>query len=152
MATFPNHDSRLEGIFPSLNQNNYQVTSPEDISYNCIAWAAEVNSQWWWPDPTMQYYWPDTVNRECSIDAFIKAYESVGYSVCSSGDPEDGYEKIAIYADTNKIPTHACRQIDTKNWTSKLGESYDIKHFIDGLNGNQYGTPKVFMSRKKQNS
>jgi hypothetical protein len=30
----------LEDIFPGLRTTAYQVTSPKDSIYNCIAWAA----------------------------------------------------------------------------------------------------------------
>lgn len=31
----------LEATFPRLAQGGYEITSPQDHSYNCIAWAAE---------------------------------------------------------------------------------------------------------------
>jgi len=31
----------LESLFPGLRVSGYVVTSPEDIRYNCLAWAAE---------------------------------------------------------------------------------------------------------------
>ena len=40
----------LESSFPNLKADGYQVTSPQSLEYNCIAWAAGDNTQWWWPD------------------------------------------------------------------------------------------------------
>jgi hypothetical protein len=42
----------LEKLFPALLGSGYQVTSPRDEAYNCIAWAAGDTTDCWWPaDP-----------------------------------------------------------------------------------------------------
>ena len=38
---------RLRQDFTHLN--DYSITSPTEISYNCIAWAANEDTRWWWP-------------------------------------------------------------------------------------------------------
>ena len=65
--------------------------------------------------------------REESLDAFVAALASRGFSSCSSCEIEVGQEKIALYS-TGTIPTHAARQLATGWWTSKLGPSFDIEH------------------------
>jgi hypothetical protein len=50
----------LEAVFPGLVGKEYQITSPRDEVYNCIAWAAGVTNDWWWPDKAGQGYWPPT--------------------------------------------------------------------------------------------
>jgi hypothetical protein len=46
-------------------------------------------------------------------------------------------------------PKHAARQRTTeKVWTSKIGDLDDIDHTLDGLAGNNYGKPTLFMRRK----
>ena len=82
------------------------------------------------------------------MDSFIRAYALQGYSVCASADYEEGFEKIAIYADSQGKPTHAARQLSTGHWTSKLGGLEDIEHFtLEGLNGAEYGAVALVMKR-----
>ncbi len=137
----------MEMAFPLLQPGRYKITSPITKRYNCIAWAAHEDIRCWWPDPLLQYYWPSAVKRVCTVPAFIEAYVTVGYEVCDRSDYEPGYEKIAIYTDSQGTPTHASRQIGEGKWTSKLGPQYDIEHEFEALDGNEYGNPKVFMRR-----
>lgn len=138
--------------FPNLNTGNCKITSPATSAYNCIAWAAENSSQWW--DPNRLYYWPPNVPREVTIDAMVQVYEGLGFTICLSGDLEPDFEKIAIFAKhsgTRKLPTHAARQLDSGEWTSKLGPFEDISHTdIDGVSGPAYGDVLYFMSRPKR--
>ena len=71
--------SLLEQIFPGLTTANYQVTSPPDRDYNCIAWAAGDNRKWWWPGPDPEReYWPPGVPRDRTRTAFVAAFASFG--------------------------------------------------------------------------
>ncbi len=70
----------IEKSFPNLSDYGYTITSPETVEHNCIAWAADDTTAWWWPDDQYQYYWPPEIPRKESIEVFIKAYESLGYS------------------------------------------------------------------------
>ena len=36
----------LESLFPALRGSDYVETSPVDIVYNCVAWAAEDKDRW----------------------------------------------------------------------------------------------------------
>ena len=137
----------LEATFPRLRSTPYRITSPETKQYNCIAWAAGESSRWWWPSPDA--YWPPSAPEALTLDAFVAAYGSCGYSVCSNGDLEPGTEKIAIYATIAGTPKHAARQLTNGNWTSKCGSTEDIEHTLDGVSGVVYGTPAVFMSRTR---
>lgn len=138
----------IEKFFPNLSKDGYYLTSPATPEYNCIAWAAGDEGIWWWPDQNGDYYWPTEIPRTETIEVFIKAYEGLGYSVCENATLEDGFEKVAIYADSNGKPTHAARQLDSGNWTSKLGQSEDIMHTtLDGLVGGHYGYVAVILKR-----
>ena len=110
----------------------FTVTSPASPVYNCIAWAAEDATRWWWPDAFGLYYWPDQAPRTETLDAFTAVFRVLGYEICEDSRPERGFEKVAIYVDGRGRPTHASRQLDNENWTSKLGQEVDIEH--DGLN------------------
>ena len=140
----------IEATFPYLPTIGYVITSPATTDYNCIAWAAQDIDVWWWPDPLQLYYWPPDIPRDVTLDSFIKAYESRGYSRCQSSNYEAGWDKIALYVDANGTPTHAARQLKTGYWTSKLGTLEDIEHkTLESLNGNQYGSVSVIMRRRK---
>ena len=140
----------METFFPVLQSTPYRITSPATIGYNCIAWAAGDTESWWWPDPFDQYFWPSGIPRKETIDAFVKAFEFLGYAICSDAIYEAGYEKVAIYAKRDGRPTHAARQINLDKWTSKIGQLEDIEHVINSLSGDIYGEPVVFMKRPQR--
>jgi len=137
----------LEQLFPGLSQSTYKITSPKTSEYNCIAWAAHEDYRWWWPAPPPFAYWPSGVPRQESIDAFIQAYETLGFLCCDEKHLEPGYEKIAIYVDKNRKPTHASRLLNNGNWTSKLGSLEDIEHSFEGLENSSYGAVAQILKR-----
>jgi hypothetical protein len=49
-------------------------------------------------EPENPYYWPENVPAELTIEAFVRAYETLGFEVCESVVVEMGFEKIALYA------------------------------------------------------
>ena len=63
-----------------------------------------------------------------TLAAFIAAYATIGFEPCDDGQPEAGFEKIAIYVDDAGEPVHAARQLPSGVWTSKLGGANDIEH------------------------
>lgn len=131
--------------FPSLDKDKLEITSPRTRNYNCIAYAADDNTKWWWP--TGRSYWPKGVNRVEKLPAFQMAFETLQYEGCSNGDLEDGYEKIAIFHKDSK-PTHAAKQLRNGLWSSKLGIFFDISHDIEGMQGKEYGNIAFYMKRK----
>lgn len=132
-----NGRARLEYWFPKLSSSIYKISSKATEDYNCIAWAAEDDSRWWWPDADC--HWPDGVPRQETLEAFIQAYQTLGYEPCNGDHLESGFQKIAIYVDNNRKPTHAARQLPDGKWTSKLGKSEDIEHVLDALTGSDRG-------------
>jgi hypothetical protein len=135
-----------ENLFPNLVRAGYQITSPPDPIYNCIAHAASVTDAWWWPDPDDFEYWPAGVLPECTLAAFVAALGTVGYSPCADGALELGWQKVAIYA-TDEGPAHAARQLTNGRWTSKLGPDDDIEHTLEGLESPSYGSVVQFLHR-----
>ena len=88
--------------------------------------------------------------RDKTLAALQKVYEGIGFDVCSDGQLEEGYEKIALYADIFGSATHAARQLSSGKWTSKLGKSVDIEHAApEDVEGRRYGAALIFMKRKK---
>jgi hypothetical protein len=141
----------LEAISPGLIATGYRVTSPPDDDYNCIAWAADDDTDWWWPDQTQIGYWPPAIPRAMTLGSFRDAFATLGYADCADEQLEAGFEKIAIFALVG-VPKHASRQLETGLWTSKLGEREDIEHSLHALTGVVYGSVAVIMKRPRTTS
>lgn len=140
--------SELEELFPDLVRGGYQITSPKSRRYNCIAWAAGAIGTWWWPGTNLEEeFWPPGVTRLETLDAFREAFVTLGYLVCAEEDLEVGFDKIALFADAQGVPTHASRQLSNGRWTSKLGKQEDIEHALHDLEGAVYGSVVLLMKR-----
>jgi hypothetical protein len=153
----------IEDLFENLGEHDYDQkdVSPQDINYNCIAWAAGENHRRWWPTKRLGGYWwpPQLPQDEETKENFICAFELLGYRVCKNSNRKEGLEKIAMYLDPQGIPTHMARQIDSGGfiWWSKCGDFEDIKHktlfalegekFKNGESG--YGNAIVFLHRRR---
>lgn len=136
----------LEDVFPGLRSQPYQIKSPRDDRYNCIAFAVGDDRNWWWPDAAGEDAWPTGVARIETVDAFRDAFATLGYVVCDDDQLEPGYERIALFALAG-VPKHAARQLPSGRWVSKLGPSEDIEHRLHDLTGMVYGTVVLVMKR-----
>jgi hypothetical protein len=137
---------------PLLTAANCTKTSDSDPIYNCIAFAAGETHRWWWPVPRRGInYWPSGVSRQESVEAFISAFSTVGFSPCKDGTLEPGIDKVALFAKSahgTLIPTHAARQLESGHWASKMGTLEDINHQnADDPSGPVYGQPVRFLAR-----
>jgi hypothetical protein len=141
---------------PNLSDLNGCIVSPSSNRYNCIAWAADDVTRWWWPDAIMLArklcYWPPNVPIEVTFNAFFQAYGTLGYQRCADGSLEHGFQKIAIYGQRNMFgvmePTHAAYQLPDGRWSSKLGPHEDIQHdTLAAVSGPTYGVAVFFMRR-----
>ena len=143
-----NHN--LERLFPHLRGAPYEVTSPAQPNYNCIAWAAGDESRWWEPDSFGLYYWPEGAPRQYTLKAYIEALRRIGFGVCEDSTVEPGWEKVAIFVGADGMPTHAARQLTDGTWTSKLGKLEDIKHpQLNDVSGTCYGEPVAILRRRR---
>jgi hypothetical protein len=131
------------------------VRSPATPEYNCIAWAANEDFRWWWPIPEDLYYWPENAPKEETLEAFVKAFETLGYVACENENLENGFEKVTIYVDKSGRPTHAAKQLIDGKWTSKLGPYIDIEHelnclreYVLNIDGTDYGTVAAVLKRE----
>jgi len=141
----PGIELLLRQQFPSLFQDGFEQTSPDDPIYNCIAWAAGDTTNWWWPGIS---YWPPGVPEQETLAAFIAAYGGIGYEPCADAALEFAFERVVIYSLAG-VPTHAARQLDDGAWTSKLGEFWDIKHTTPGgVEGPVYGQASQYLRRR----
>jgi hypothetical protein len=138
----------IESLFPRLRGANYQITSPADPRYNCIAWAAGNSTNWWWPELDVENgYWPTGIAHEVSLNAFVAAFAALGYVPTDSEAVEPGWERIALFAVADGTPSHAARQLPNGRWTSKLGKLADIEHELHDLTGTEYGAVVQIMKR-----
>ena len=127
--------------FPGID---HKVTSEQDNSYNCIAWAAGFNDGWW--SHKEGYHWIG--ERGAGIHNLIGMFGLLGYAECDSDAPEAGYEKVALYAKDGTW-THAARQLESGAWTSKLGIYEDIEHGSpQDLRGDLYGEVHCVMRKR----
>lgn len=137
----------IEATFPGLSSAGWIKTSEADKCYNCIAWAAGIDDDWWWPDGFGVYYWPHDVERTLTVHTFVKAFRALGYRECVSADVEPGFEKVALFA-VGIEPRHMARQLPDGTWSSKLGPNIDIAaNTLKALEGSEYGRVVQVMRR-----
>lgn len=136
----------LENLFPGLRGQPYEVQSPNDGAYNCIAWAAGDSRNWWWPDLDGEDFWPAGVARVETVEAFRDAFATLGYEACDNEHLEVGQEKVALFA-LEDVPKHAARQLPNGRWTSKIGRREDIEHGLNDLAGAEYGSVVLVVKR-----
>jgi hypothetical protein len=136
----------LTNLFPRLTSTNYRVTSPATSDYNCVAWAAGDTLHWWQPG----VYWPISLTQvEFNIAALLNAFKYLGFELCSGGELEAGFDKIAVYGDS-QFYTHAALQLPTGKWTSKLGAGEDIEHDTpEDVADGAYGPVVQFLRRPR---
>jgi hypothetical protein len=143
----------VEVQLPRLSAGKYRITSSKTTAYNCFAWAAKDTTRVW--SPVMLgsgVYWPPGIPALPSLTGVVDAYTICGFEVCTLPDPEEGYEKIAIFATEEGEPRHAARQLPNGAWTSKLGDHVDIEHDeLELVGGAFYGEPSIYMRRATRN-
>lgn len=140
----------LKAWFPGLGEGNYRFTSPQDPSYNCVAWAMGDTRRFTWPTDLGGYFWPEHAARTETVQSFIDFFQGYDFELMSIIDPdlEFGFEKVAIYAHGWSV-THVARQIpETGWWTSKLASMWDIEHARPvNLEGDVYGVVVAMLRR-----
>jgi hypothetical protein len=141
----------FEVAWPGLTKSSFEITSDETPLFNCIAYAADDDQEWWWP--TGDGWWPNPTDRHETVDCFVRAFKQhLGYKVCATPKYEAGYEKVALYADAQDVPTHMARQQPDGSWKSKCGKCQDIEHTLAGLEDvpggvPNYGKLRLYMRR-----
>lgn len=146
----------LEIMFPGLRNSDYEVTSPADPQYNCVAWAGGIDDEWW-DARNPDTFWPDGLPRGGTVDIAMAGLATMGYARCDDDSMVAGVEKIAIYAQGDEF-AHVARQLPTGRWTSKLGSQFDIEHELGALTSTanrggpvQYGEVVAYMQRRRGN-
>jgi hypothetical protein len=122
------------------------TSAPTDV-YNCIAWAMDDQTRFWWPNG--RGYWPGRRKGEelqPTLEVFCQAFKTRGYDAFTGPAAEVGFEKVALYSKGNEI-THAAKQLASGFWSSKLGQHVDIEHELQQIEGAAYGTVRAFLRR-----
>jgi hypothetical protein len=141
-------DREAEKCFPRLAKGDYNLTSPKDKTYNCVAWAVGDKTHFWYDLKIKGYYWPPGARSADTLDGWKDVFEIHNYSDSNSDDYDPELEKIAIYIGSDGAPNHVARQTASGTWSSKLGKGCDIEHdTLDVLEGEEYGTVGVIMQR-----
>lgn len=143
----------IRSVFENLKDSEFKITSPKDAQYNCIAFAADDQTKWWWSIGNK--FWLKGVPKNESPKSFILAFKQLGYKLCESAELEKGFEKVAIYTRTVAIPnspkgttTHMAKQLPDGRWKSKLGREEDIEHDKpESICGKAYGEVKHILKR-----
>lgn len=117
----------IENEFPGLSKTHWSIKSPWNDSYQCHAWAVCRTDLLWWPE---EIYWPPNSRAKDDVEAFVLALRDLGYVPCGRPDYEFGFQKVAIYASSDRTHvTHMARQkFWGPGWLSKLGAWEDIAH------------------------
>ncbi len=151
MLNSPLNRTILLSSFPNLDKDpNWEIKSPPDNNYNCIAFAALKTDRNVWPSVMGKLdgvEWPKDLPVDTKLKTFIKYYNRFGYQLCVGSDFEDGYQKVAIYLKGGEC-THAARQQLNGMWVSKLGVHWDIWHSTpEAVAGVEYGNVAQIMKR-----
>jgi hypothetical protein len=81
---------------------------------------------------------------------FVEAFATIGYETVAARDHDPDFEKVAIFASTEGVPTHMARQLPNGSWTSKLGGLEDIVHVeVSGVAGSDYGHVVAILQRRR---
>jgi hypothetical protein len=132
--------------FPSAI-GKHKITSNQDLTYNCIGFAANDTTRWW--SHESGYYWP-APNRSPLVSSLVQVFVGLNFDNLGprgNRDLETGVLKVVLY-EKNGQWTHAARQLPNGKWTSKLGRDEDIEHDTpECLCGATYGTVHCIMRK-----
>jgi hypothetical protein len=116
---------------PNLRQAVWQIRSPSEDDYQCIAWAACRTDDSLWPAQNYGWFEGHPLVQQAldaPVEYFVNAFATLGYELCTSEAFEFGYQKVAILAN-NQGATHMARQqYWGRWWLSKIGPAEDILH------------------------
>jgi hypothetical protein len=141
-------DPELEEDCPGLLHASYEITSPRDPQYNCIAFAVGDLTHFWYDAGVNGYYWPPKTPSADTLEGWVQVFYDHGYRETGDATLEAEFEKVAIYV-SKGTPEHVARQKASGVWTSKMGPGHDIEHAtLEALEGATMGTVAKIMKRK----
>ena len=104
MAKYTQQDRRtIINWFPALRKDpNFEITSDCTPAYNCIGWALGMNDVWvgiYNPANYAWSWWPKEVRCDENKESLVELFLYFGFEISDNNLPEDGYDKVALYAD-----------------------------------------------------
>lgn len=92
-------------------------------------------------------WWPEGVPYDENRESLVALFEYFGFESSDNNVLEDGYDKVALYADEEGW-THAARVISNNTLHSKIGTAWDIHHSDNDLFAEtEYGSIFTYMKR-----
>ena len=138
----------LVEAFPNLASEGFEIVEQPSERYNCIAYAADDTSKWWWPDGIN--YWPPWATLDDRMESLKEVFAGLGYEQCQNSDAEEGYQKVALYGFQDRFG-HAALQMPDGRWRSKMGQGPVIEHRSpESLSAGMYGDSTAYMRRALQ--
>jgi hypothetical protein len=77
----------IERDFPALAKEAYMIKSPEDINYNCLAFALGDYRNWWEMSGNTGTYWPDGFPDNLSVPTVVAIFKLHGFTVSPTERP-----------------------------------------------------------------
>ncbi|MXW25996.1 MAG: hypothetical protein F4Z77_06890 [Dehalococcoidia bacterium] len=144
----PPPEEELEIVFPGLSGVSWEVASPQDTTYNCVAFAIGEVDRWWWPLalPASGGYWPQDSPRAETLEAFRATLQGRGFMPVEDEALVEGVSKLALFARSARV-VHVAVQREDGRWASKLGTQWDIVHPLRALEGEEYGSVAAILAR-----
>ena len=156
--------SLLYKVFPKLEHDlSFEILSEHDMYYNCIGYSLGFVDYWVWPvysggfliqnrrncTKQIKQFWPIGVNKDLTLNSFLRVYEIFGYELCTDDniEYEPEYEKVLIYGTSEDNVTHAAT-VHNGYCISKLGSEELIKHNAKSITGKAYGEILVAVRRR----
>ena len=135
--------------FPNATSDLLQEKSPATSNYNCIAWTLGDTETWWSSAPG--YFWPPRTPKPMSrLENVVALYRRQGFEECPTPDPEDGFEKVALYVSAGEF-VHAALQLADGRWTSKFGKHEDAEHeTLESLLGGEFESIGCILKRERK--
>ena len=93
-------EKRIKQVFENLKEGEFEITSPFDAKYNCIAHAADDNEKWWWAVDTKtagnDVFWFNNIPSQATLENFILAFQKLGYQPCDNPELEKDFDVTII--------------------------------------------------------
>ncbi len=131
---------------PNLERAGFEVTSPSDENYNCVAWALGQTDVWYQPGGLKGTVWPIGLPADFSLASYVTFFSSFGFEVTNNTEYDQRTERLALYGIEGDF-CHVARQTES-GWTSKCGELQDITHAsLQALEDAVYGRAEAILER-----
>lgn len=140
---------RIARQFPKFVEHvNFEFTSEVDYNYNCLSWALSRNDRLF--ENVKWGYWPWKDIPDDTAHGWFLFLQKMGFAPCENASFEPGVERIAVLENEDR-EIHACRQIQSGVWKSKLGDmGPDIDHVDLECLKEAYGDVAYILAKRRE--